>query len=459
MAFVELLSDRLCPAGYTTRDMKINLEVASSLLSHIFHESFQHEISLLVVDTMVLLHGGFPATIFEDRETLCTLLETATRVHPCYWLDHLSEKYGLKNKMCEVAAAERGSGGEEERRQSRSRSNRKELVRTIFAWIPRCTVADAEQVCSVLVGIHRMLFYTPSVRSMVDSVRDGGDGGDGGGSGGGGGGGEGRTTTTTAGGGEKAGGPARLESALSLLEDRCQHEVVAEKRREYYNGVWYLLTIKKMLDDVQGWRKVMKGWCGHDSMIDRHVECCLLGRSIAAACSIVLPSQSPTSGGHVLTALEVMVLVEEALPRLISCVGRLVRQEKIEKGAVVEEVVEEEDTMCWMTSTLMESVVHVLSLLPALQQALASDLSGMLRTLVEMIDVLLLSTEKTSNDRSQTLRGIMSKWRCGSKRNVVLSLVCVCVCVHDKYIFMILVTGTLTHYFTVLLIFVFFVLV
>ena len=99
MAFVELLSDRLCPAGCTTRDMKINLEVASSLLSHIFHESFQHEISLLVVDTMVLLHGGFPATIFEDRETLCTLLETATRVHPCYWLDHLSEKYGLKNKM------------------------------------------------------------------------------------------------------------------------------------------------------------------------------------------------------------------------------------------------------------------------------------------------------------------------------------------------------------------------
>ena len=111
---------------------------------------------------------------------------------------------------------------------------------------------------------------------------------------------------------------------------------------------------------------------------------------------------------------------------------------------MVEEVVEEEDMMRWMTSTLMESVVHVLSLLPELQQVLSSGLSGMLRPLVEMIDVLLLSTEKISNDRSQTLRGIMSKWRCGSKRNIVLlSLIFVCP------IFVIFVTGPLTYSFTV----------
>jgi hypothetical protein len=313
------------------------------------------------------------------------LLHEAINVYPAAWSAYLVGTFGLHDMHLENQTEHR-------------------VTQTIFTHVPHITIRDAELTSKVLKRLHNILFLRTSTRSIISAANSmalaktrqstgkkcGGD--DGGG-----------------------GGTHRAWDMINVLRQRCRDTERVGERRTYVNGIVYLIqrevigqartSVKEDSSKdsnsntkaiLRGWRSTLSKWCSHDSTSDSAVECCLLGRGIAAA-SLCMSD-----------IVVVCDVVCEALDRLLSCASRIVTR----GGGTIHT-----HTLPWMKEQLLESITHAVQCITRLFCAstltITPPMVVLCASLAPLVEYLLLSTSELESNPAQDHRAALSAWRCG----------------------------------------------
>ena len=198
----------------------------------------------------------------------------------------------------------------------------------------------------------------------------------------------------------------RIWNMIDALIERCNVSNESNIKRTYINGIMYLICRNMMIikEDTssvkqssmkQQWDRMLSKWCGHDSMVDSEIECCLLGKCISAYIfTQAFNHHHQQRRRHTLNEVNV---VSDAIDRLSSCYSRM-----INKGSCSSD---------WMKEQLLESIECAIC---SLKELSSIHISTIHLSIIPLVEHLLLSTGNITLYQSQQRRASLSQWRCST---------------------------------------------
>ena len=223
----------------------------------------------------------------------------------------------------------------------------------------------------------------------------------------------------------------RVWKIIQICMQRCEAAKEINVKQTYLNGIVYLIEKEIAIGVAQHhqqqwkeWRRRLSKWCTHECTVDSEVECCLLGRSLSAACFTLLSEEreekkeereekEEREDGEEREEREerdrenpVALFIGETLDRLTSCVKRMTNLGGGQGGG------QRGNVSVWMKESLLESVFQMVH--SATQHASKT----VCRSLVFIVETLLLSTSDVGLYHSQQRRASLSQWRCGTMVHV-----------------------------------------
>ena len=395
LTFCDLLSERILSETINERNNAL-IEIGGlDRLVSLFAASTEPEMCEMLMEMILLRCTDIPVNESDTKNTSNTssntsttnphqlllsphiitpLLHQALNIYPTSWSTYLFQTFGIQDIHFENCT-------------------KHHLTQTIFTYVSRISISDAENTANVLIHLHQTMFLRENTKNIMETCRTKKI----------------KNTTTT---NKNSNRNARKAwDMINVLFQRCQDTIRVDDKRTYMNSIVYVLKrdVLNMQHDtkenmmLQGWKRILSKWCGHDSTSDSIMECCLLGRCISAALNM---SNGAVSFSNVIC---------EAMDRLLSCISRMIHTTSTTTTTRTA------GKHTWMKEHLLESMERIIYSM----STFAAPLIAVNDALVPLIEHLLVSTSISirsmdfKNDvvhqPTQERRAILSQWRCSSE--------------------------------------------